>query len=64
MPVPGLGPAYARPVVFLVFVLAGKKAVVAVFALLDVDNHMPLFHYAASPLYFSTWTRQELPAWL
>jgi hypothetical protein len=48
-----------------VFILAGKKTVIAVFASFNIDYHGPFSHQGcSSPLQDSICTRQELAAWL
>ena len=58
VPVPGLRGGRGRKVVADELVLVGQKAVVAVVAAGDVDDHVPLLHLA-SPSHFSTSIRHE-----
>ena len=61
VPVPGLRRRRGRELVADELVLVGQKAVVAVVAAGDVDDHVPLLHLA-SPSHFSTSIRHELLA--
>jgi hypothetical protein len=44
----GLRGTVARPFISAVFIFAGKKAVVAVLALFNINNQRILFHSSAS----------------